>query len=321
MDDVATNRAQASGSSAAKIRRDSGFAPTDPAVYFDLFEPARRTRKPTVMMIHGGGHTGTCYIHTPDGRPGWAQFFAGRGHRVVVPDWPGTGRSGAVAKDRLTGELVCRALGGLIEHLGEPVVVLTHSMSGAYGWKLIENFGARIPALVAVAPGPPGNVQPRAEIVARAPDHIDIRRGGSVRRVPLREARLPDVEFVRGKLLGPNTRHFPMQAVDAYARTLQSLPPRLMYERQNVDASQLRVADTRPFRDKPILMVTGAEDVDHTRELDGAIADWLRDIGAAIEFRFLADEGIAGNGHMLMLEDNSDAIAGLIVDWIGEAVR
>lgn len=315
MDEVSPRREQAA--SAAKFRRDSGFAPTDPAIYFDLFEPARRTRKPTVMMVHGGGHTGTCYIHTPDGRPGWAQYFAACGHRVVVPDWPGTGRSGAVAPDRLTGERVCRALGGLIRHLGEPVVVLTHSMSGAYGWKLIEDCGDSIPALVAVAPGPPGNVQPAAEIVARAADHIDIRRGGSVRRVPLRAARLPDVEFVRGKLLGPNTRHFPMHAVEGYARTLQSLPPRLMYERQNIDSSQLRVADARPFRDKNILMVTGSEDVDHTREIDGAIAAWLRDIGAAIEFRYLADEGIAGNGHMLMLEDNSDEIAGLIVDWLG----
>ena len=138
--------------------------------------------------------------------------------------------------------------------------------------------------------------------------------------MPLHEARLPDVEFVRGKLLGPNTRHFPMHAVEDYARTLQSLPPRLMFERQTIDASQLRVADTRPFRDRKILMVTGAEDVDHTREIDGAIVDWLREIGAAIEFRFLADHGIDGNGHMLMLEDNSDRIAGLIVDWMGKTV-
>jgi pimeloyl-ACP methyl ester carboxylesterase len=321
MDTAAADRAPSSGAATAKFRRGSGFAATDPAIYFDLFEPARRTRKPTVMMIHGGGHTGTCYIHTPDGRPGWAQYFAARGHRVVVPDWPGTGRSGAVAAEKLTGALVCRALGGLVEQLAEPVVVLTHSMSGAYGWQLIEHHGARIPALVAVAPGPPGNVQPPAEIVARTADHIDIRRGGSVRRVPLHEARLPDVAFVRDKLLGPNTRRFPMHKVEDYARTLQPLPPRLMFERQNIDSSQLSVADTRPFRGKKILMVTGSEDVDHTRAIDGAIADWLRDIGAAIEFRFLADHGIAGNGHMLMLEENSDRIAGLIVDWIGKTVR
>jgi pimeloyl-ACP methyl ester carboxylesterase len=226
-----------------------------------------------------------------------------------------------VAAEKLTGALVCRALGGLVEQLAEPVVVLTHSMSGAYGWQLIEHHGARIPALVAVAPGPPGNVQPPAEIVARTADQIDIRRGGSVRRVPLHEARLPDVAFVRDKLLGPNTRRFPMHKVEDYARTLQPLPPRLMFERQNIDSSQLSVADTRPFRGKKILMVTGSEDVDHTRAIDGAIADWLRDIGAAIEFRFLADHGIAGNGHMLMLEENSDRIAGLIVDWIGKTVR
>jgi hypothetical protein len=30
----------------------------------------------------------------------------------------------------------------------------------------------------------------------------------------------------------------------------------------------------------------------------------------------LADRGIHGNGHMMMLEKNSDAIAGVIDDWL-----
>lgn len=34
------------------------------------------------------------------------------------------------------------------------------------------------------------------------------------------------------------------------------------------------------------------------------------------DFCFLADRGIVGNGHMLMLEQNSDAIADIIVDWL-----
>jgi len=38
--------------------------------------------------------------------------------------------------------------------------------------------------------------------------------------------------------------------------------------------------------------------------------------GARAEFCWLGDRGIVGNGHMLMLEANSDQIAGIIMDWI-----
>ena len=73
-------------------------------VYFETFSPMAATGKPTVVMVHGGAHSGACYQRTADGRRGWAYLFAEHGYRVVVPDWPGTGRSGHVAADRrLTG--------------------------------------------------------------------------------------------------------------------------------------------------------------------------------------------------------------------------
>jgi len=58
-----------------------------------------------------------------------------------VPDWPGVGRSGRINFSELTGAVVCRALGGLIDGLDEPCGLLTHSMSGAYGWRLVETHG------------------------------------------------------------------------------------------------------------------------------------------------------------------------------------
>ncbi|MPY70132.1 MAG: alpha/beta fold hydrolase [Alphaproteobacteria bacterium] len=301
------------------IRRDSGFADTSPAVYFDVLEPDRPTGRPPVVMVHGGGHTGTCYLATPDGRPGWAAYFARRGHRVFVPDWPGMGRSGFMAGQALTGEVVCRALGGLIESVGEPVVLMTHSMSGVYGWKLVETHGAHILAVVGVAPSAPGDVQPQAEVISRDGDEVVVRRAGGARRISFTALTPPEPDFIRAKFLGPDSTRFPMAALDFYARGLGYTPPRLMFERQNVDGAQLRVADPAPFRGKRILVITGACDVDHTREVDGAVVDWLGKIGAAVEFRFLADEGIDGNGHMLMLEQNSDEIAGIIADWVEAA--
>jgi hypothetical protein len=38
--------------------------------------------------------------------------------------------------------------------------------------------------------------------------------------------------------------------------------------------------------------------------------------GARADFVYLGDRGIVGNGHMMMLENNSDALAEQIVSWI-----
>ena len=46
-----------------------------------------------VVMVHGGGGQGTDYLTTPDGRPGWADYFLRHGFAVYVVDRPGFGRS------------------------------------------------------------------------------------------------------------------------------------------------------------------------------------------------------------------------------------
>jgi hypothetical protein len=48
-------------------------------------------------------------------------------------------------------------------------------MSGAYGWKLVENYGELIVKLVAIAPGPPGNIQAVSDIVSETADTVVVR--------------------------------------------------------------------------------------------------------------------------------------------------
>ena len=49
---------------------------------------------PPIVMVHGSGHTGVTYETTPDGREGWATYFARKGFPVYVVDHAGRGRSG-----------------------------------------------------------------------------------------------------------------------------------------------------------------------------------------------------------------------------------
>lgn len=298
-----------------RIEQFAAITAADPAVYYDVLVPDGSDERPWLVLVHGAAHTGACYLVTPDGRPGWAHNFARHGFRTAVPDWPGSGRSAQVPLDALDGEAVCRGLAGVIEALDGPVVVLTHSMSGAYGWRLIETCGRRIAAMVAVAPGPPGNIQPVPEVITRGADFVEIQGLAMRWRLPLDSPTMPDDALVTRKLIGDSTR-FPRATTEAYRRTLRGIAPRLIYERQNVEGSQLRVEETANFAGKPILIVTGEHDIDHPREVDGAIADWLDGLGAAAEFCYLPDRGIAGNGHMMMLENNSAEIAALIVEWI-----
>jgi pimeloyl-ACP methyl ester carboxylesterase len=109
---------------------------------------------------------------------------------------------------------------------------------------------------------------------------------------------------------------FPRDQIASYAAALNPIPARLLLERRNVAGSQLRVVDFSKFRGKPVLVLTGTNDLGHARAVDEPIADWLNANGAEADFIYLGDVGLTGNGHMLMLERNSDALAQLIIDWI-----
>lgn len=310
------------------------FVPADGmTVYTDILTPAAAdtsaadtsaadTSKGTpIVAIHGGGHSGACYLLTADNRPGWAHRFVQSGYPVWLPDWPGCGRSGDVALEELTGERVCAALAAVIEQAAEAsptgqVTLLTHSMSGALGWRLVELQRANIARVVAVAPGPPGNIQPPADVVEETETEVVVRSFGMTRTLLRDRSYAGGAEFVRHKLIG-KSRRFPEECFDMYAGHVAAVPPRLLYERQNIHGGQIRVSDLSVFAGLPVLVMTGSDDTDHPREIDAAVVDWLKDAGADATFMWLPDHGIDGNGHMVMMEDNSDRLADMIVGWIG----
>ena len=65
-------------------------------MYVEMRIPAKPTHPYPIVMVHGGTRSGTNWTGTPDGREGWAQYFARRGYAVYVVDQPGRGRSAYV---------------------------------------------------------------------------------------------------------------------------------------------------------------------------------------------------------------------------------
>ena len=62
--------------------------------YVQYFIPENRNAKPPMVFVHGGGMSGSCWDKTPDGRPGWIHLALDAGYEVHVIDNVERGRAG-----------------------------------------------------------------------------------------------------------------------------------------------------------------------------------------------------------------------------------
>jgi pimeloyl-ACP methyl ester carboxylesterase len=249
------------------------------------------------VFLHGGAHTGACYLETPDGRLGWAPYAAERGWTAIVPDWPGHGRSGRPPDfARMSGWQVVEAIEALLQQVG-PAVLVTHSMSGAFGWKLAERVPHLLAAVVGLAPSPPGNIQPWWSWPAY-PESAPI-------------AFTP--EEVRHFTASPR---FPDEAFDAYFQSIVPESARIYNERLNVRGVQLRIDDPERLRRVPLLVVSAQRDPNHPGSTDAQTAAFF---GA--DHIGLADHGLTDHGHLMMIERGNLEIADVIFEWLERRVR
>ena len=325
-------------------------------MYVEYMIPTHRSEPYPIVMVHGGGQTGTNFTGTPDGREGWAQFFVRRGYAVYVVDqvargrsahwsqlqgpvtssrfnfldqrfvaperyrqwpqahlhtqWPGDGKPGDPAFDQFYAsqfpslasfprqqELNRDALVALLDRIG-PAVLLTHSQSGAFNWPVADARPSLIKALVAVEPsGPPVHDIENTG----APDWFkDAERTkiSGLADVPLAyDPPLPagaQLEFVRqDKAEAPDLVRCWLQKEPA--RRLPSLGP------------------------TPVVIVSA--EASYHAAYDHCTAAYLRQAGVPNTHIRLAEMGVHGNGHMMMIERNSDAIAEVIAQWLGRLPR
>lgn len=246
---------------------------------------------------------------TPDGRPGWAQVFAAAGRNVFVPDWPGHGRSPIAQLAALNTTDVMQSLIVLLERVG-PAALLVHSASGPVAWRIAETHPELVEAIVGIAPGPPANLLPD---LPADPNALHALRNEAAAGCPIYA---PENEPVRlsaedATAFWTQTPRFPVRALDRYLRTIGPESPRILNERFNIGGRGIRIADPANLRQVPILIVTGDRDPRHPRDVDEATARYF---GA--EFCWLPSRGIIGNGHMMMIEDNSHELAAMILAWL-----
>jgi pimeloyl-ACP methyl ester carboxylesterase len=325
-------------------------------MYAEYWIP-RRLRSPTpVVMIHGGSQTGTNFTGTPDGREGWAQYFLRRGHAVYVVDqvargrsahwsqsqgpvadadlprteqrfvapkrfnkwpqarrhtqFPGTGKPGdrhfdafyatqfpslkSYAKQQ---ELNRDAGIALLERIG-PAILLVHSQSGAFAWPIADARPKLVKAIVAVEPNGP----PVHDIdFLGAPDWF----ADNPKRKPY------------GLIEVPLGYHPPLKPGEQLRFVRQDKPDAPDRVRGWLQAEPARKL---PNLAKVPILILVAEASYHAA-YDHCTAAYLTQAGVPNTFVRLEDIGIRGNGHMMMLEKNSDAIAAVILDWLRKTLK
>jgi pimeloyl-ACP methyl ester carboxylesterase len=253
-------------------------------------------------------------VFTAAGRSGlWPQA-------TLHTQWPGSGVSGDETFDQymdqtypalvdipLLQELNRDAGVALLERIG-PAIILTHSQAGAYGWLIADARPDLVTAIVAIEPsGPPVHelVPPLASQEATGSASAGQGTGDA-----------PQNEWYRD---GRRTKPYGLAALPlAYdppvtnENSLQFVKEE-QAQRRDLSRGWKQVSPARQLaklRTVPVLVVTG--EASYHAAYDHLTVDYLRQAGVNTTFIRLAERGIFGNGHMMMLESNNLEIAAVI---------
>jgi pimeloyl-ACP methyl ester carboxylesterase len=293
-------------------------------LYYEIFGASDRDAPP-LLFIHGGGATGACWRATADGRVGWADQLAERGHECWLTDWPGTGRSGnRNGLDIEYGDVVDGYRRLLRDVIAEPAVVVCHSMGGAVTWQLVQYESDLVAGVVSVAGAYPANVVAKSEVVSDDGDVAEIifSDTGVQMTVDRRVMNLYGDGYIYHQGIATSTR-FPRDKVDEFRAALVGLPPKMLLQRLGVLDGMPIVDQPAGFEGKRIRLIAGGEDPAHTREIEDRTIGLLRGWGADAELIWLPERGIEGNAHFLMSEENSDEILDVLeeqLEYVGARV-
>jgi pimeloyl-ACP methyl ester carboxylesterase len=185
------------------------------------------------------------------------------------------------------------ALLALLEKIG-PAILLTHSQSGTFGWPVADTRPDLVKAIVAVEPnGPPFFDVENIAAPDWFRDAATQTRPWGITAVPLiyspPAAKASDLAIVQQeKPDGP----------DLTRCWLQKSPARLLPNLQRL----------------PILILTA--EASYHAPYDHCTVKYLEQAGVRPTWTRLADAGIRGNGHMMMLEKNNMEIAAVMSRWL-----
>jgi pimeloyl-ACP methyl ester carboxylesterase len=313
-------------------------------MYVEYMIPAQLRHPYPIVMVHGGGGQGTDWMGTPDRRPGWATYFLQEGYSVYIIDRPGHGRSpfnpdidgpfprGAQAYEQVerqftapekaekpyaecaklhtqwpgTGVIGDPAVDQIVAGQGGsfladleathnvwrhnmsllldkigPAVIMSHSMGGPNGWIAGDARPNLVKGIIGVEP-------------AGGP-FGNLKWGLTASKVRYNPPLLDPSELRTKKITSANPGEEPCVVQEEPACDLVNL------------------------KGIPIAIVT-SEASYHVAYDWGSVA-FLRQAGCMVEHIRLAEHGIHGNAHFMMMEKNNREVLQPVLDWIPKAVE
>jgi pimeloyl-ACP methyl ester carboxylesterase len=311
-------------------------------MYVEYQIPEVRKHTYPMVFVHGGGQIGVGWNETPDGREGWAQYFLRRGYAVYVVDVPARGRStynsqlgalsdpsnsltvqqlfaaperfniwpaahlhtrwvgpavdgdptfeqflasqAAAIDNSLQEGMTADAIIALLQKIG-PAILVPHSQPGFSAWLVADRRPDLLKALVTIEPGGP-------PVVALQPlGKLDLPWGLTIN--PLHY--VPTVtdpsqlKFVSTPITG-----------DPYVTScmLQKEPAR-----QLPNIARVRILYL-------------SSEAGYNTLWDPCTTRYLTQAGVRFNWTRLQNIGIRGNGHFMFIEQNSDQVAEVVLDWL-----
>jgi pimeloyl-ACP methyl ester carboxylesterase len=229
--------------------------------------------------------------------------------------WPGRGEPGDPVFDQfyaaqvpsiqnfaLQQELNRDAILALLEKIG-PSILLTHSQSGSFGWPVADARPDLVKAILAVEPnGPPffdTEIGPGVNVAA--PDWS---------RYTTAQARPWGITAEPLSYLPPAAKASDLVIV---MQDQSDGPSLIRCWIQKAPARQLA-----SLQKLPILILTS--EASYHAPYDHCTVKYLEQTGAHPTWIKLADVGIHGNGHMMMLEKNNAAIGMVMSRWLDKSL-
>lgn len=325
--------------------------------YVVVWVPKQIKHPYPIVYVHGAGQTATDWEQTPDGRPGWAYYFAKQGYVQYMVDSPARGRSPYVPG--VDGNLTIRTVPNLEEIFtasakkGNFPRAHLHTQfpgTGLMGDPIFDNF-AKTQVQFLAGGGPVGQdeMTHRALVALLDAIHSPVillthSQGGTpgwltadsrpnqVKAIVTIEPAAPPIKGVNTATLkyvdGPGGLSWGVAAqpitYDPPVKDPAELQP-VLEEKSDAPGDvvpcyvQKEPAHKLVNLEKIPVVYLSSEGGYH-REYDPCLAKWLNQAGVHTQFVRLEDVGIHGNGHEMMLEKNSDDIAKWIGTWIDKNV-
>jgi pimeloyl-ACP methyl ester carboxylesterase len=299
--------------------------------------PSSVTKPYPIVLVHGGGGQGTDWLGTPDGRPGWATFLLQEGYAVYVVDRPGHGRAPfhPDALGPMGGLFPIELVSGLFTKAERSPAHATADLhtqwpgSGDPDDPCVRQFAAGTGPMLADLSAAHAIERERGAALLDeiGPAILMTASAGGPMGWLTADARPSLVEaIVSLEPLGPPFRADSDFALDwgLTAAPMTFDPPAASPEELQQEPAGTWTLQAEPARKLPELAGIPIAIVEAEASLfahsSAATAAFLEQAGCRVDRIVLAEHGVHGNGHLMMLERNSRDALEPILHWLDDTL-